>query len=109
MDISQILILEKENLDSMIDLLEESGEEETTVDSYVKFIYNEKEFVANYVIKITGDYVYYKGDYWTPGYTELESVDWDITLDSLFIDDTIANVNPKTKLLLEDLAKKIID
>lgn len=108
MNLADITILEKENFDSITDIFEESGEEECLFDSYLKFRFNDKEYEATFLLKISGEYTYYKGDYWTPGYSELESIDYDITLDSLFIDEIIVQLSPKTKTMLEDLAKKII-
>jgi hypothetical protein len=91
--------------DAFSDMVYDNEGSFTEKDQSMSFEYGDTEVVINYELYVDGTIEEESGDWWTPGSCEVFVTDTDITINEVFVDGVLTNVDTQDLTKLEKLIK----
>ena len=77
-------------------------------DQFIELSCDGFNIVVTYDLFIDGSISYSRGDYWTPGYNEVSVGNFDVTINSIEIDEYEVELTKEISQIFEKIVKRLI-
>ena len=94
------------NTESLTDMIYENEGSFTQRDQSMSFDVNGKDVTVNYEVYVEGTIKEDTGDYWNPGSCDIKLTNVDVTINDVFIDGELINLDTEDFFKVEALLKK---
>jgi hypothetical protein len=91
--------------ESLADMIYENEGSFTQKDQSMSFDVDGKDVTVNYEVYVEGTIEEESGDYWTPGSCDVELTDVDVTINEVFIDGVLVDLDTEDFFKVETLLK----